>query len=278
MKQDSQQLNQNHDTEQSMPGAQPVDESPTPSAGLSNTGFATILAALVVVALGGLIFWYLRSRADEDSTVQTPTPTVTGTSVTPASTATGTPTSTPPASPTPDPTADWQTYTNEEYGYSIMYPKDWFERDESSATSYIHQKGFSYQPTPPDTILITDNVNVTIYDSIQDNSTANAYWSSLYEYFSTMEQLQLNQPTDLQSSLRFRGVTAEKVHESRNEYGGMRLIMIPSKDAITHTYRSEVMYYYKDGLLFRILTNITPSEENYYNPAIKIMESFRFIN
>jgi hypothetical protein len=25
-----------------------------------------------------------------------------------------------------DPTADWQTYTNTEYGYSIKYPKDWY--------------------------------------------------------------------------------------------------------------------------------------------------------
>jgi hypothetical protein len=29
------------------------------------------------------------------------------------------------ATPTPDPTADWKTYTNTEYGYSIKYPKDW---------------------------------------------------------------------------------------------------------------------------------------------------------
>jgi len=32
------------------------------------------------------------------------------------------------ASPTPDPTADWKTYTNEEYGYSVKYPTDNYVR------------------------------------------------------------------------------------------------------------------------------------------------------
>lgn len=36
-----------------------------------------------------------------------------------------TPTSGVVTTPAPDPTADWQTYTNTEYGYSIKYPKDW---------------------------------------------------------------------------------------------------------------------------------------------------------
>ncbi len=29
------------------------------------------------------------------------------------------------ATPTPDPTADWETYTNEKYGYLIKYPSQW---------------------------------------------------------------------------------------------------------------------------------------------------------
>ncbi|HUS59959.1 MAG TPA: PsbP-related protein [Nevskiaceae bacterium] len=36
-----------------------------------------------------------------------------------------TPTPVVEATPTPDPTANWKTYTNTKYGYSIKYPEDW---------------------------------------------------------------------------------------------------------------------------------------------------------
>ena len=35
------------------------------------------------------------------------------------------PTISPSPTPTPDPTANWKTYTNYEYGYSVKYPSDW---------------------------------------------------------------------------------------------------------------------------------------------------------
>lgn len=46
------------------------------------------------------------------------------------------PTPTPIATPTPAPTADWKTYTNTEYGYSVRYPNDWqtFEVKEGPET------------------------------------------------------------------------------------------------------------------------------------------------
>jgi hypothetical protein len=40
---------------------------------------------------------------------------------------------------TPDPTADWQTYTNEKYGYSFKYPSDWkveAENGEDPTTTF----------------------------------------------------------------------------------------------------------------------------------------------
>lgn len=39
-----------------------------------------------------------------------------------------TPTATATPTPTSDPTANWKTYTNPKYGYSIKYPADWIEQ------------------------------------------------------------------------------------------------------------------------------------------------------
>ena len=36
--------------------------------------------------------------------------------------------------PTPDPYAGWNTYTNEEYGYNLKYPGDWYALDSESQT------------------------------------------------------------------------------------------------------------------------------------------------
>ena len=38
-----------------------------------------------------------------------------------------------------DPTADWQIYTNEEYGYSIKYPPDWFIEEKEDLTKIYNQ-------------------------------------------------------------------------------------------------------------------------------------------
>lgn len=50
-----------------------------------------------------------------------------------------TPTSMVVATPTPDPTADWKTYTNTKYGYSIKYPEDWVMLE--AATAIFHPRG-----------------------------------------------------------------------------------------------------------------------------------------
>jgi hypothetical protein len=55
----------------------------------------------------------------------------------PTPTPTPTPTLTPTDTPTPTSTPiPWETYANEEYGFSISYPDDWFTDEESVELDY----------------------------------------------------------------------------------------------------------------------------------------------
>lgn len=73
-------------------------------------GLAPIIIILIVVAIlaGGILAW----QCGWISKTPTPTPT-------------STPTPTPTPTSTPDETADWKTYTNEEYGFEVKYPDSW---------------------------------------------------------------------------------------------------------------------------------------------------------
>ncbi len=62
-------------------------------------------------------------------------------------------TSSPISTPLVDPTANWKTYTNAQYGYSIKYPSGWI------ITSKITQPQLSYQPMQTTNIYTTRLLN-----------------------------------------------------------------------------------------------------------------------
>ena len=75
---------------------------------MTNT-MKTLLVILALVIVGGGGWYYYENYYKKP----TPTPTVTPSTKEPTTTT------------TKDETADWKTYTNEKYGYSLKYPKDW---------------------------------------------------------------------------------------------------------------------------------------------------------
>jgi len=72
-----------------------------------------LICAIVIVSALGYLVWFYCVKSES---ITTPTPTATTTN-TNANTNTSNTNSTA--------TADWKTYTNSTYGYSIKYPKDW---------------------------------------------------------------------------------------------------------------------------------------------------------
>jgi len=81
-------------------------KTPTTVHGSSNSFLATLLSILLLIScvIAGFFAWQTQNLVKE-LTVYRQQPTETPT-------------------PTPDPTTDWQTYINDDYGFSIMYPSE----------------------------------------------------------------------------------------------------------------------------------------------------------
>ena len=104
-------------------------------------GFASPLIVLVIGLLLGItvtltVFHVFRTKiGDLETTPKN-------------STAVNVSSTSPLPSPTPDETANWKTYTNTKYGYTVRYPKEWLvfggdsfqynELCEENSTSKIH--------------------------------------------------------------------------------------------------------------------------------------------
>lgn len=70
--------------------------------------WAAIYTVIAIVIYGGLYYFYLGKQNPYSSNYSSPTTAKTPTSV-----------------PTVDPTADWKTYNNSKYNYTVQYPDDW---------------------------------------------------------------------------------------------------------------------------------------------------------
>lgn len=99
--------------------ANPVVQSPTPNTKSNRLLFILIFILALILGTGGT---YLVLNSKTQKQIQpNPTPMVT-------------------ATPTPDPTANWKTYTNAKYGYSVSYPKDWIIQNENLAVDSVTTK------------------------------------------------------------------------------------------------------------------------------------------
>lgn len=92
------------------PTAVPVSPTPKPKSKLPLV--LVVIVLLVMVGVGGIVLGKYLSGSKTSETVQ---PVVTVTTTTPT--------------PTADPTANWKTYTNAKYNFSVKYPDSWFSND-----------------------------------------------------------------------------------------------------------------------------------------------------
>ncbi|MDO8551463.1 MAG: PsbP-related protein [bacterium] len=86
----------------------------------SNKGFTSIILILFILVAVGIGGWYFLNQSSFKSLITTTTPT-----------------------PTHDPTANWKTYTNTKYGYSIKYPKDWDVQEFPAVDAYLEVTSFN---------------------------------------------------------------------------------------------------------------------------------------
>ncbi len=175
-----------------------------------------------------------------------------------------------------DPYEDWLTYTNEEYGFSIKYPVNWYARGESSASSYSLSFSFSYRPEPePFSHRFNDNIAIKIYDGFKENSFGSIYWSSPEAYYRTLVEIPIDESRDLPGSLLTYSVTARKFENLRE--GGVKVYLLPGPDTATEPFADTNYYYFKSDILYEISISI-PQDNPHYKTAVAIAESFRMAN
>jgi hypothetical protein len=132
----------------------PTDSQTTPKQKLNWKKILTgVLIVAVLIGLGALVFLLLQRGSTTTTQVTTSK------------------TSSPSAkTPTPsteeDETADWKTYENKEYGYSLKYPKDWYESTETKVVSEENNIVYHFYAVAKDknqTSEVTDQVIVVRY-------------------------------------------------------------------------------------------------------------------
>lgn len=111
-------------TPQPVPAASPPPtKTPTSPKSKKKLWIVLIIIVLFLIIVGGASAFFIIQESS-----QTPTPTPTPVLQTPT--------------PTSDPTADWQTYTNTEFGFSFKYPQNMktsctFDSDDCSFDSFV---------------------------------------------------------------------------------------------------------------------------------------------
>ena len=116
-----------------------------------------------------------------------------------------TPQPTPPVSestptPTPDPTADWKTYTNDEFGFEFKYPGDWgikIAEDWEPGFRFLAVYSPENVTNPYDQIIEGEVFAITIHD--KSSETLDSLINNIKEWSS----VEIQKPAHIQSHSYF---------------------------------------------------------------------------
>lgn len=146
------------------------------------------------------------------------------------------PTPTLVATPTPDPTADWETYTNTKYGFSIRYPKNYTSQE--------------YGPSGPSSIQVQlKSTEAGIDINIFWLGESPAYNMSLTEWYNDLLTAEMPYTSyGAQSSPEYTerkeievgGVKGIQLKQME-EYGGLADILLPIPNAVVEIAIDDVV-------------------------------------
>lgn len=124
----------------------------------------TIIALLAIIGLGAyLALVIINSQKTEDTTTTSNQPVASNTANNTVSfDQTTETTNTTSQTTTADATADWQTYTNTEYGFSFKYPKDWAVK---SSKDEAEVRGTTAAHTTYKATITTENKDTFTFSS-----------------------------------------------------------------------------------------------------------------
>ncbi len=120
----------------------------------------TLLVVLVVVVAAILTYFAFFKKPGEVAVSPTPTPTKT-------------------ATPTPDETANWKTYTNNQYGFEVKYPSDWEQITPNITGQALLTVGFKPKNLSGETLanvfVSNNNLDFLAQHSIYKKETKGGY-------------------------------------------------------------------------------------------------------
>lgn len=156
-----------------------------------------------------------------------------------------------------DPTVSWQTYTNEEYGFEIKYPKDWKVKyrvlTSKSHLDLLWLQSDEYFVGP---YRRQDSLNIDIYDF------------SLFSYKSFDQYIE--------SVVKFPSGAADPATVKKQDIlvdnqPGVKLSYTEAGDADSGFWEAKDIHILKDGLLLYIVNCI-------FEKCDQILSTFKFID
>lgn len=143
-----------------------IEQTPIPPKPSINSKIPLIAAIVLVIVMIGLISYVLAAKTKPTSQSPTISPSLTQ------------------PSPTIDPTANWETYVNPVYGYSVKYPPDWTNANYcqgcTNADPVNHKVGrfFNIDGTNKTAIVLEIIPTTSTTYEIQTNIIKNYSWSN----------------------------------------------------------------------------------------------------
>lgn len=218
-------------------------------------GLATIWVVIIVIIaliLGGVGgYYYLKNQEKDIAAV----PIITST-ITPSATSSSATTTVPT-----DKTADWKTYTNNEFGYFLKYPKDYRLSDQcyDSKTG----KKIDYELMPKWLVIIDNNMDANFPFCESDFNAMDLVVRGNKSEININETME-NSDTDIESEVMINGINwAKQIMTEPSDFDG--------------SYTTEFNTNH-NGRGYTISVKNTDSAGNHDATVDKIIETFEFTN
>ncbi len=174
--------------------------------------------------------------------------------------------------PTPDPYAGWKTYTNEAYGFSIKYPRDWYDRGETYGSTYDFNHNFSYEKLSSNPITMSDLIMIQITSRTNN-------WNSVQDIFNEYNQIPNGTGKTFLPSFGIGQIIVTKLYTFQvQNRTTIKIVVKPAPDSGTEIYESTKYYILNNNKLLSISTDNNDIYTSSQEIAEKMVKSIEFID
>ena len=214
---------------------------------------AVYLAALAMVFLGMIGFLvYQDYQLKKQLLPPTPSPTAVS-----------------PTTP-PDLTANWETYTNSKYGYTVKYPKGWYLYEPETVTAYSRNTvGFWPEKSEGENLGFW----VTVRDDRFTYTDLNSWWEGHKKMMATpLDEYAIEEKKYLAENF------GKLIEVESLVISGQPALKVETKTGYPSIPFRSVFVVSKDNEIIDINTNITNPNSPYFDFFNQILSTFKFLD